>query len=193
MDVYYGSQTGTAEGFSRLLAEEAKKKGFDASVIDLADFRAEKLKTSKLAIFVVATQGDGDPTDNAELLHKWLQNESNTITSDYLNNVAYAVFGCGNKTYENFNKMGKFVDTQLELIGGHRIVSVGLGDDDDCIEGDFEKWREILWRELTLTCLGEEDVNMANQKEEIIGNESVSKSTENLSNSIGVPTSLAAV
>ncbi len=40
------------------------------------------------------------------------------------------MFGLGNKTYEHFNAMGKFVDTKLEELGGERVFEVGMGDDD---------------------------------------------------------------
>lgn len=40
------------------------------------------------------------------------------------------VFGLGNKTYEHFNAMGKYVDQRLEQLGAQRIFELGLGDDD---------------------------------------------------------------
>jgi len=40
------------------------------------------------------------------------------------------VFGLGNKTYENYNSMGKFVDKKLEVLGAERVFELGLGDDD---------------------------------------------------------------
>jgi len=40
------------------------------------------------------------------------------------------VFGLGNKTYEHYNSMGKFVDKKLEDLGAERVFELGLGDDD---------------------------------------------------------------
>ena len=40
------------------------------------------------------------------------------------------VFGLGNKTYEHFNAMGKYVDKRLQELGANRIFELGLGDDD---------------------------------------------------------------
>ena len=57
LDIYFGSQTGTAEGFARILMEEGKEKGFDAKMIDLEDFSPENLQESRIAIFLVATYG----------------------------------------------------------------------------------------------------------------------------------------
>ena len=50
------------------------------------------------------------------------------------------MFGLGNKTYEHFNAMAKFVDTKLETLGGQRIHTLGLGDDDANLEDDFITW-----------------------------------------------------
>lgn len=40
------------------------------------------------------------------------------------------VFGLGNKTYEHYNAVGKYVDKRLEEVGGIRVCELGLGDDD---------------------------------------------------------------
>ena len=45
-------------------------------------------------------------------------------------NINYAVFGLGNKTYENYNTMGKYFDKRLSQLGGSRLLDLGLGDDD---------------------------------------------------------------
>ena len=40
------------------------------------------------------------------------------------------VFGLGNKTYEHYNAMGRFVDKRLEELGATRVFELGEGDDD---------------------------------------------------------------
>lgn len=40
------------------------------------------------------------------------------------------MFGLGNKTYEHYNAMGKYVDKRLEELGGKRVFDLGMGDDD---------------------------------------------------------------
>lgn len=44
--------------------------------------------------------------------------------------VLLQVFALGNKTYEHYNAMGKYVDKRLEELGATRIFDLGLGDDD---------------------------------------------------------------
>jgi sulfite reductase alpha subunit-like flavoprotein len=54
----------------------------------------------------------------------------------------FAVFGLGNTTYEHFNKSSKVLDAQLEQCGGIRVMKIGLGNDDEDIEEDYQKWIE---------------------------------------------------
>ncbi|KAL8614018.1 hypothetical protein ACOMHN_023253 [Nucella lapillus] len=143
--VFYGSQTGTGEEFATRLAKDASRFGMKGMAADPEECEMEELCSLKevdnnLAIFCMATYGEGDPTDNAQEFYDWLQ-----VGSGDLEGVNYAVFGLGNKTYEHFNAMGKYVDTRLEEMGATRVCDLGMGDDDANIEEDFVTWREKFW------------------------------------------------
>jgi len=76
--VFYGSQTGTAEEFAGRLAKEGARFGLKGMVADPEECAMEELAqlkelTNSLAIFCLATYGEGDPTDNAQEFFEWLQ------------------------------------------------------------------------------------------------------------------------
>lgn len=107
------------------------------------------------AIFLTATYGEGEPTDNATSLvnvMKGMLDDNNTTnnkdTSTLLSGLDYCVFGLGNTEYDIYNAMGKFFDTSISSFGGQRIMALGLGDDSDDIEQDFDVWKELLWTTL---------------------------------------------
>lgn len=69
---------------------------------------------------MLATYGEGDPTDNAVEFHEKLTSDGMDLRCKYKykfkyrcqyhSGMAFAVFGLGNKTYEHFNAMGKMWD-----------------------------------------------------------------------------------
>ncbi|XP_018914300.2 NADPH--cytochrome P450 reductase isoform X1 [Bemisia tabaci] len=145
--VFYGSQTGTGEEFAGRIAKEGRNYGMKGMVADPEEYEMvrEELVNLKeipnsLAVFCLATYGEGDPTDNAMDFYEWLQNGDANLAG-----LNYAVFGLGNKTYEHYNEVGIYVDRRLEELGATRVCELGLGDDDANIEDDFITWKDKLW------------------------------------------------
>lgn len=141
LSIYFGSQTGTAMGFAKALGLTLRKCGFEVRIIDLADFDPGQFLLSRVAIFIVATYGEGNPTDNALHFYEWLCNPGGKLPSNHLENVSYAVFGLGNSTYVHYNQMGKDCNEKLELLGGQRLFPLACGDDSCTLEEDFDAWK----------------------------------------------------
>lgn len=140
MKILFYSQTGTAEDFAHRLGEDVRSYGFEPSVLDVEEYESDYLESEKLIVFLASTYGEGDPPDNAVAFHSWLLNPDRE--TGLLNDVKFAVFGLGNKTYDQFNATGKQVNTRLEELGAHRLYVLGEGDDDANIENDFLVWKK---------------------------------------------------
>ncbi|PNH07830.1 NADPH--cytochrome P450 reductase 1 [Tetrabaena socialis] len=154
--ILFGTQTGTAERFSKQLGNELRSRYGDSTTVDVRDVETykpeERLAREKLLVLCMATYGDGEPTDNAAIFYTWLLKEAEAVESGekepFLQGVAYAVFGLGNKQYEHFNAIGKKVFKALKSCGAAPVCRRGDGDDDGVIDDDFEKWCAELYEAL---------------------------------------------
>eukprot|EP00357_Protocruzia_adherens_P026593 CAMPEP_0115022244 /NCGR_PEP_ID=MMETSP0216-20121206/31417_1 /TAXON_ID=223996 /ORGANISM="Protocruzia adherens, Strain Boccale" /LENGTH=634 /DNA_ID=CAMNT_0002394855 /DNA_START=144 /DNA_END=2048 /DNA_ORIENTATION=- len=145
LHIYFGTQTGISEGFAKILSNEAKSLGFLKPLcVDLDEFEPDDFIEHKYVIMVVATYGEGGPTDNATTLHDWLQDSSYDDSSLFAD-TKFAVFGLGNRDYKNYNKMGVLTDEKMAVRGAQRFHTLGLGDDRGGIEDDFNEWKKDLW------------------------------------------------
>lgn len=122
--------------------------GFDAKTCDLEDFNADDLAATAKAVFLMATYGEGEPTDNAQKFMKWLRNETDSTPNTFLQNTQFVVFGLGNRQYEHFNRTGKLTNAALPSFGAIPVYQYGEGDDDGSLEEDFDKWKANLWSSL---------------------------------------------
>ncbi|PKI83517.1 NADPH--hemoprotein reductase [Malassezia vespertilionis] len=151
--VFYGSQTGTAEGFAIHIAREAKERyGVSSLVLDFENEEMEKLDQLPddcVAVFVMATYGEGEPTDNAVQFMDFLQSSDVAFSNgDNLSNVNYVALGLGNKTYELYNETIKQLDSRLRELGANRVGEVGMGDDDTNIDEDYLAWKDPMFEAL---------------------------------------------
>lgn len=153
--VFYGSQTGTAEDYAARLAKEGKSRfGLNTMVADLEEYdydRLGQLPRDTILIFVLATYGEGEPTDNAVDFHTFITS-GELLSADNpspLRDLAFAAFGLGNSTYEKYNWMVRSVNQALTDLGANRLGVVGEGDDGKGgVEEDFLAWKESMWTPL---------------------------------------------
>lgn len=150
--IYFGSQTGTAEGMAHDLGLEAQQLGIPAAVVDLERFDPAAFARQGLVVLLVATSGDGEPSDNAAAFHAWLTAPGRS--GDALKATRFAVFGLGDRAHANFNRMGEVVDGCMERLGAERLCRRGIGDASGDMPAEFAEWQEVLWPRLQELCLG---------------------------------------
>ncbi|OBT43501.1 NADPH-ferrihemoprotein reductase [Pseudogymnoascus sp. WSF 3629] len=154
--VFYGSQTGTAEDYAARLAKEGKSRfGLETMVADIEEYDYENIDTipsDKIVMFVLATYGEGEPTDNAVDFYEFITGEDTSFSEGAepaLGNLKYVAFGLGNNTYEHYNSMVRNVDKALTKFGAERIGTAGEGDDGaGTMEEDFLAWKDPMWTAL---------------------------------------------
>uniref|UniRef100_A0A7N8XQL5 S-adenosyl-L-methionine-dependent tRNA 4-demethylwyosine synthase TYW1 n=1 Tax=Mastacembelus armatus TaxID=205130 RepID=A0A7N8XQL5_9TELE len=178
--IFYGSQTGTAKGFAKQLAEEVEALGIPAQVIDMKDYDpddqlADECSGKSVCVFLVATYTDGQPTESAEWFCKWLEEASTDFRygKTYLKGLRYAVFGLGNSVYiGHYNTVGKNVDKWLWMLSGMRIMTRGEGDcnvvksRNGSVQADFQAWKAKFLKRLQALAKGEKKRCSGNCKSE---------------------------
>ncbi|ORX46065.1 NADPH-dependent cytochrome P450 oxidoreductase [Hesseltinella vesiculosa] len=151
--IFYGSQTGTAEDFAQRLGKECKKRlGVQPMVADMELYdlgNLDQLPADCVAVFVIATYGEGDPTDNATEFWELLQQPTPVFSQQDpdlpLSNLRYFMFGLGNSTYEYFNGAARVMDKAMTGLGATRLGERGEGDDDNSLEDDFVQWQDTFF------------------------------------------------
>ncbi|KFG64915.1 flavodoxin domain-containing protein [Toxoplasma gondii RUB] len=161
--VYFGSQSGTAEAFSEELASAVVQEIEElqhVEVVDLEDFDPDAFLAQQFKVLVVATHGEGEPTDNARGFFEWLQRYTKDLREGRTPSPAMqgwcAVFGLGSSDYERFNRMGRRTFKMLEFIEKRQrelhasssssllrlLCPLGVGDAAKALDADFALWRQ---------------------------------------------------
>jgi len=142
LTILFGSQTGTAEGLAKKVAKEAGKRGFAATVLDMAQTDLAKLGAEKNLLVITSTYGDGEPPDNAKALHAALKSACAGLTAagSQLSALRFSVCSLGDTNYAQFCQCGKDLDGWLEQLGATRVAT--RVDCDLDYEAAFAGWQE---------------------------------------------------
>jgi NADPH-ferrihemoprotein reductase len=140
--------------FAQDLQDALKELGKETTSTSWKDAMADKKEAAAVVtpgkaihVFLASVTGVGEPPDNGRDFYEWLmKQEKSNSNSIQWKDVEYTVFGLGNNLAhpKYYNVIAKAVDQKLEELGARRIMKIGLGDDGDCIEDDFDKYLEQL-------------------------------------------------
>lgn len=99
--ILYGSETGNAKNYSRMLWNKLRDFNFNVKLSTLDDFKFKDLHSLNLTIvFIVSTTGQGEPPSNMTNFWKFILKKSlNSLT---LNNLHFAILGLGDSKYLKF-------------------------------------------------------------------------------------------
>ncbi|KAJ5168353.1 uncharacterized protein N7482_003947 [Penicillium canariense] len=144
--VFWGSQSGTAERFAHRLAREIFIRwGQETMTADLSDYdpaTISEIPDSKLAIWIVSTYGEGDPSDNTADFWNWITKTDGVS----LSNLRYAALGLGNSNYKFYNRVIDVIVEGLEKSGAMSLMPIGKANDaEGATEEDFMAWKDRLF------------------------------------------------
>lgn len=133
--------------FANRLAKEAHLRfGLQTLSADLCDYDSETIALipeSKLAVFIISTFGEGDPSDNTTAFWEWLHKNAADIK---LPNLRYMAFGLGNSSYRYYNRVIDVVVDALDKAGAQQLMPVAKANDaNGGTEEDFLAWKDDLY------------------------------------------------
>lgn len=134
LTILFGSQTGTAESLAKRAAKEAGKRGFAATVMDMAAFTSAQLAQEQNVLVITSTHGDGEPPDNAKALHAALA----APDAPKLPGLRFSICALGDTNYIQFCQCGKDFDARLAALGAQRVSPLAECDLD--YEAKFIGW-----------------------------------------------------
>ena len=140
--IAYGTETGNSKKLASDFAAKAKKKGINAKLIGLEQYRLGDLSKEEYFFAVISTHGDGEPPTAAKKFYDHIHQGGLK-----LDRLKYGVLALGDTSYPLFCKAGEDVDHQLHKVGGQRIVTLEKCDTD--YESQAGKWFDTVLQQLS--------------------------------------------
>ncbi|HEZ3561004.1 assimilatory sulfite reductase (NADPH) flavoprotein subunit [Neisseria meningitidis] len=116
--VLSASQTGNAKSVADKAADSLEAAGIQVSRAELKDYKAKNIAGERRLLLVTSTQGEGEPPEEAVVLHKLLNGKK----APKLDKLQFAVLGLGDSSYPNFCRAGKDFDKRFEELGAKRLL-----------------------------------------------------------------------
>lgn len=153
LNLYYSSQSGTSQGLAEGLALQLRD-GLRGPSDERVDVRAVSVATIEdldrlrgVNMFIMSSYGEGEPCDDGvgffDALRALRANDSVTPKSDHcvMSQTQFALFGCGNSQYDDYQAVAKELEEILLALGGTQLGKPGFSDEScDVIDDVFQEW-----------------------------------------------------
>jgi len=131
----FGTETGNAKKLATNLAAVAKKKGINARLIGLDQYKITDLPKEDYFFVVISTQGEGEPPLPAKKFYDYIHENQLSLPE-----LKYSVLALGDTSYPLYCKTGEDVDARFNGFGAKRVVELQKCDVD--YEADAQQWFE---------------------------------------------------
>ena len=174
--IVYASDGGAAEKLAKRLANRSKARGLPTRCAVLDTVPSAEWVAEGKVLFVTSTAGQGEFPQNGRDTSKAL-NAAAARGETPLVGLQYGVFGLGDSHYwpraedaHYYNKPGKDLDARLSQLGAERIISLGLGDDQDAdgLQTGYKAWEPLVWK-----ALGVDHITVTEPEPEPVTNEHI--------------------
>lgn len=142
--VAWGSALGTARDIAEELATRAGDLGFNVQCVPLDDL-VGKLPETGILVVVTATY-NGYAPDSAKAFEALLDQDG--LASLKRPGLRFAVLGCGNTQWVNYQAFPRRMDEALDSTGATRLLERGAADGNADFEGAVENWLGDFWQTL---------------------------------------------
>ncbi len=140
----FGTETGNAKKLSTNLAAVAKKKGINAKLIGLDQYKITDLPKEDYFFVVISTQGEGEPPLPAKKFYDYIHENQLSLPD-----LKFSVLALGDTSYPLYCKTGEDVDARLKSFGAKPVVDLQKCDVD--YEADAQQWFEKVLNLLETT------------------------------------------
>lgn len=136
LSVVYGSQTGNAKRLAEQFAQKAEAAGLQVRLVRADAYPTRELKSERLLVVVISTQGDGEPPDDARGFVEFLLGKR----APELKELKFGVLGLGDSSYPQFCEIGRALDARLAELGASRLLDRADADVD--VDSIAKPWAE---------------------------------------------------
>jgi sulfite reductase (NADPH) flavoprotein alpha-component len=131
--IAYGTESGNSKRIAGGFAAQAKQSGIQAKLVSLDQYRVSDLTKEEYFFTIISTQGEGEPPAAAKKFYDHIHQNGFKLPK-----LKYGVLALGDTAYPLFCKAGEDVDSQLQKLGGERVVDIQRCDVD--FEEDAVAW-----------------------------------------------------